>query len=391
MSFFALLLAFLAEQIRPLPRHNAVHEAARSLIRWAGHALDAGSASYAAFAWALAVVVPTLFVWALGSLMWAIHPIFSLLFHVLVLWFTLGFRQFSHYFTELQLALARGDLPLARRHLHDWMRSTDETWTSDTLTLPEICRTAIEEGVVASHRNVYGVLFWYAVLPGPAGAALYRLAGMARHEWAARPDAFGNIARRAFAVLDWIPARMTAIGFAIVGNFEEALYGWRQRAALWPDPQRGIVVESAAGALGVRLTPLPPKPLLLTATAATAAAAARVPTAPFGTSAPGSLPPGSFPTAEVPPGSVPLVGVPPGSVPPGSVPPGTVPPLEGVTPEMASAAAASDAGAANEPPDDAERRLPDPPALHAAVGLLWRSVVLWMFLLLLLSLAGWAT
>lgn len=363
MSFFALLLAFLAEQIRPLPRNNAVHEAARSLIRWAGHALDAGSASYAAFAWTLAVVVPTLFVWALGSLMWAIHPIFSLLFHVLVLWFTLGFRQFSHYFTELQLALARGDLMLARRHLHDWMRSTDETWTSDTLTLPEICRTAIEEGVVASHRNVYGVLFWYAVLPGPAGAALYRLAGMARHEWAARPDAFGNIARRAFAVLDWLPARMTAIGFAIVGNFEEALYGWRQRAALWPDPQRGIVVESAAGALGVRLTPLPPKPLLLTATAAATAAS---PVAPLQASAASPLPPGSLP-------------------------PGTLPPLDGVTPEMASAAATSDPDEGIDPPDDAERRLPDPPALHAAVGLLWRSVVLWMFLLLLLSLAGWAT
>jgi adenosylcobinamide-phosphate synthase len=371
MSFFALLLAFLAEQIRPLPRNNAVHEAARSLIRWAGHALDAGNASYAAFAWALAVVVPTLFVWALGSLMWAIHPIFSLLFHVLVLWFTLGFRQFSHYFTELQLALARGDLPLARRHLHDWMRSTDETWTRDTLTLPEICRTAIEEGVVASHRNVYGVLFWYAVLPGPAGAALYRLAGMARHEWAARPDAFGNAARRAFAVLDWIPARMTAIGFAIVGNFEEALYGWRQRAALWPDPQRGIVVESAAGALGVRLTPLPAKPLLLTATVVSATS---VPTAPWGTSAASTSPASTSPASTLASDAVPPVG--------------------GVPPDMASAAAAataSDAGAASDLPDDAERRLPDPPALHAAVGLLWRSVVLWMFLLLLLSLAGWAT
>lgn len=354
MSFFALLLAFLAEQIRPLPRNNAVHMAARSLIRWAGHALDAGSAAYAAFAWALAVAVPTLFVWALGALMWAIHPIFSLVFHVLVLWFTLGFRQFSHYFTELQLALARGDLPLARQHLRDWMRSTDETWTHDSLTLPEICRTAIEEGVVASHRNVYGVLFWYAVLPGPAGAALYRLAGMARHEWGTRPDAFGDVARRAFAVLDWIPARMTAIGFAVVGNFEEALYGWRQRAALWPDPQRGIVVESAAGALGVRLSPLPAKPLLLT----------------------GAVAPVVTPAAWTGDASGATVG-------------GASPAAPGVSPDMASAAA-SDVGVAPDVADDAERRLPDLPALHAAVGLLWRSVVLWMFLLLLMSLAGWA-
>lgn len=335
MSFFALLLAFVAEQIRPLPRHNAVHDAARSLCRWAGHALDAGSKGYAVLGWLLVALVPTILVWMLAALVGAIHPIFSLLFHVLVLWFTLGFRQFSHYFTELQLALARGDVSLARKHLHDWLQNSGSRPHGDVLTVPEICRTAIEEGVVASHRNVYGVLFWYAVLPGPAGAALYRLAGIAREEWGERTDAFGDVARGAFVLLDWVPARLTALGFAIVGNFEDALYGWRQRGLFWPDPQRGIIVESAAGALGVRLAPvvsrLLPAPVIV--------------------------------ESEV------------------------------VGPAMPtdSASASSEFVA---PPDggteDAETRLPDPPALHAAVGLLWRAVVLWMFLLFLLSLGGWA-
>lgn len=336
MSFFALLLAFLVEQIRPLPRNNAVHEAARSLCRWSGHALDAGNTGYAVLGWLLVVVVPSLVVWGIGLLAWAIHPIFSLLFHVLVLWFTLGFRQFSHYFTELQLALARGDITLARSHLQDWMRTSNERWSADSLTVPEICRTAIEEGVVASHRNVYGVLFWYAVLPGPAGAALYRLAGIARQEWGHRTDAFGDVARRAFELLDWVPARMTAVGFAIVGNFEDALYGWRQRARYWPDPQRGVVVESAAGALGVRLAPIALKSPLAT------------------------------PVVD----ETDVVG-----------------PVMPVAP----ADAATEFGVSADPaPEDIEAKLPDPPALHAAVGLLWRSVVLWMALLLLLSLVTWA-
>ena len=331
MSFFALLLAFLAEQVRPLPRSNAVHEAARAACRWAGHALDAGSRGYAVLGWLLVVVVPTLAIWLIGSLAWSVHPVFSLVFHVVVLWFTLGFRQFSHHFTEIQFALARGDVTLARSHLQEWLRASGDTVSAETMTVPEICRTAIEEGVVASHRNVYGVLFWYALLPGPSGAVLYKLAGVARQEWGDRADAFGDVARRAFYLLDWIPARMTAVGFAIVGNFEDALYGWRQRASSWDDPQRGVVVESAAGALGVRLAPVSGK---------------------------------------------------------------WQPPAEPVDPDLVGpvlpASAASEFTAAAEAPDEPVR-LPDPATLHAAVGLLWRAVVLWMALLLLLSLVSWAS
>jgi len=332
MSFFALLLAFLAEQVRPLPRSNAVHEAARAACRWAGHALDAGSRGYAVLGWLLVVLVPSLAVWLIGSLAWAVHPVLALVFHVVVLWFTLGFRQFSHHFTEIQFALARGDVTLARSHLQAWLQVSEGDVAAETMTVPEICRTAIEEGVVASHRNVYGVLFWYAVLPGASGAALYKLAGIVRQEWAGRADAFGDVARGAFRLLDWIPARMTAIGFAIVGNFEDALYGWRQRAASWEDPQRGVVVESAAGALGVRLAPVS-----------------------------GKWQPPAVPVED----------------------PGLVGPVQ-------PASAASEFTAAAEAPDE-PARLPDPATLHAAVGLLWRAVVLWMALLLLLSLVSCAS
>jgi cobalamin biosynthesis protein CobD/CbiB len=47
--------------------------------------------------------------------------------------------------------------------------------------------------------------------------------------------------------------RMTAVTFAIVGNFEDAIYCWRTQATSWPDPEGGIILSSGAGALGVRL------------------------------------------------------------------------------------------------------------------------------------------
>lgn len=336
MSFLALLLAFLVEQLRPLPRANPVHEGMRRLADWATRSFDVATQYHASLAWAVVVVVPTLAVWGVALLLGALHPIFGLIFHVAVLWFTLGFRQFSHPFTEMQFALARGDTALARKHLQAWLRARDPSWSAEALTVPELCRVAIEEGVVDAHRHVFGVLFWYTVLPGPCGAVLYRFSVLLREHWATRVDGFGVSSRKAFYVLDWVPARLTAIGFAIVGNFEDAFYGWRQRARAWPDRQRGIVVEAAAGALGVQLAP-------------------RV----FNDAAMGL-----------------------------TVPASVVDPLDPVVP--LNAAATSDLGIA---PDvllpEPERNPPQPATLHAAVGLLWRAVVLWMVLLLMISLVYW--
>jgi cobalamin biosynthesis protein CobD/CbiB len=64
---------------------------------------------------------------------------------------------------------------------------------------------------------------------------------------------FGEFARRAFGVIDWLPARITATAFAVVGDFEDAIYCWRTQAARWPDRLLGVVLAAGAGAIGVRL------------------------------------------------------------------------------------------------------------------------------------------
>jgi cobalamin biosynthesis protein CobD/CbiB len=69
---------------------------------------------------------------------------------------------------------------------------------------------------------------------------------------------FGWFAARAFAAIDWIPQRVSAFTFALVGDFEDALYCWRTQAAQWLRPEEGIVLASGAGALSVRLgEPIP--------------------------------------------------------------------------------------------------------------------------------------
>ena len=145
-----------------------------------------------------------------------------------------------------------GETERARALLGEWRGRS-----ADGLTASEIARLAMEEALVAAHRHVFAVVVWFVLLPGPAGALMYRLTNYFSRQWGARRDAefgaFGRFAARAFAVIDWLPVRITAAAFAIVGDFEDAVYCWRTQAARWPDEAAGILLASGAGALGVRL------------------------------------------------------------------------------------------------------------------------------------------
>jgi adenosylcobinamide-phosphate synthase len=121
-----------------------------------------------------------------------------------------------------------------------------------TRTREEVIRLAIEEALLASHRHVFGVLLWYLVLPGPSGAVLYRLAAYLAWRWKGL-GGFGGFAERAFYALEWPAVRLTAAAFAVVGDFEDAVYCWRTQARSWLDPNAGIVLAAGAGAMGVRL------------------------------------------------------------------------------------------------------------------------------------------
>jgi cobalamin biosynthesis protein CobD/CbiB len=115
---------------------------------------------------------------------------------------------------------------------------------------------AVEQGVREAHYGAFALVLWFVLLPGALGVVLYQLAHRASRLWSEHGDPderdFGWFSARAFAVLDWLPQRCTAFAFAIVGNFEDALFSWRQQTADWFSPAADIVLASGAGALGIR-------------------------------------------------------------------------------------------------------------------------------------------
>ena len=261
MSFFAILFALLIEQVRPLGAHNPIHSGLRLWARWVSRNVDAGKPQHGWVAWILAVVVPALATLAVHGLLaafvgWPAAMVWS----VLVLYVTLGFRQFSHHFTDIRDALESGDEARARELLALWQRV-------DASELPpsEIVRHVIEYSVLAAHRHVFGVLACFSILAafglGPAGAVLYRMAEFVARYWRYRnrtqvqpaSEALQSAAAHAWTVVDWLPARMTAIAFAVVGSFEEAIDCWRNYAERFPNDNDGVILAATSGAVNVRL------------------------------------------------------------------------------------------------------------------------------------------
>ena len=326
MSFFAVLFALLLEQLKPLPRDTWVHEQLVAWVRWTGRNFDAGKPHHTVVVWAVSVLLPGALVAAAFLAINHFSLLLGLAFNVGLLYLTLGFRQFSHFFTDIRDALDRGDEDEARRKLGEW-RHLD----ASELPRTEVLRHVLEHALLAAHRHVFGVFFWFIVLSalglGPTGAVLYRMAEFASRYWGYRQrtldapsnDALLSLSRRLFAIIDHVPARLTAAGFAVVGNFEEAVNGWRRDATLWLHPNEGTILAAAAGALGVQLG--------------------------------------------------------------GSAAPGVTPDRSNTFTSGIEAGAADAAGlTAGVPPQVGH--------LQSVVGLVWRSVVLWMLLVALLSLAN---
>ena len=247
MSVLAIIAALVIEQWRPLGERRTVAGALSGWAAWLERTFNGGERRHGAVAWLVAVVPAVAAAIAIHYALFAVTPLLALAFNIAVLYLTLGFRQFSHYFTDLQLAVKAGDIDRARTLLDQWRGASGVVRSRE-----EVIRLAIEEALLASHRHVFGVLLWYLILPGPSGAILYRLAAYLAARWRDY-GAFGRFAVKAFHLLEWPAVRLTAAAFAIVGDFEDAVYCWRTQARNWPDPDAGVVLAAGAGAMGVRL------------------------------------------------------------------------------------------------------------------------------------------
>jgi len=196
-------------------------------------------------AWLLAVVPLTLLAWALASL-----PQIGWLLSVLLLYLAIGLRSLGEHAQPVALALRAGDLSQARRRV-SYMVSRQTAELDATAVAAATTESVLENGSDA----VFAALFWFAVLGAP-GVVLYRLANTLDAMWGYRNERFqrfGWAAARLDDALNWLPARLVALTYGLLGNTCQAWSCWRRQAPQWDSPNAGPVMAAGAGALNVRL------------------------------------------------------------------------------------------------------------------------------------------
>ncbi|MDO1527744.1 adenosylcobinamide-phosphate synthase CbiB [Fulvimonas sp. R45] len=237
-----LLDALLGEPRRAHPLVAFGRLAVRIESRWHADRRVAG-----VVAWCAAVLPAVAAAWLLcrwlpGRAGW--------FFAIAVLYLALGLRSLGEHAKPVADALAAGELDAGRA-------AVSRMVSRDTAALDgrQVAAAATESVLENGNDAVFGALFWFAVLGAP-GVVLYRLANTLDAMWGYRTPRyarFGWAAARIDDALNVLPARLTALTYALCGQFERALGCWRRQAPQWDSPNAGPVMAAGAGALGVEL------------------------------------------------------------------------------------------------------------------------------------------
>lgn len=194
----------------------------------------------------LVLIIPVI----VGVALLAAIPIWGKIVEILVLYLSIGGKSLSTHASDVANALRGSDIALARQKVSLIVsRDTSQLQESD------IARAAIESVLENGNDAIFGAIFWFLVLGAP-GVVLYRLANTLDAMWGYKNERylyFGWAAARLDDVLNWIPARLTAVSYALVGNAKVAWQCWRRQARQWYSPNAGPVMASGAGALCLEL------------------------------------------------------------------------------------------------------------------------------------------
>jgi adenosylcobinamide-phosphate synthase len=194
-------------------------------------------------AWAL-VVLPFV---ALAELL---RPYAPFAVDVALLYFALGAQSLCEHAEAIARPLQHGHLDEARQRV-SWIVSRD----TSALDESGVAKAGVESVLENGNDAIFGTLFWFALLGGP-GALLFRLANTLDAMWGYRTERFnlfGRFAARIDDALNWVPARLTALTYALLGQTRNALACWRAQAPGWDSPNAGPVMSAGAGSLGVQL------------------------------------------------------------------------------------------------------------------------------------------
>ncbi|AKO51144.1 cobalamin biosynthesis protein CobD [Marinobacter psychrophilus] len=173
-----------------------------------------------------------------------------LLVQATALYFALSLRGLAEHGLAVAQPLQRGELNVAREQV-----SRIVSRQASALDQQGVAAAATESMLENGADAVFASLFWFLV-GGIPGVIVHRAVNTLDAMWGYRNPQFlyfGRAAARLDDVMGWLPARLTALTYTLLGNRKLAWRCWRQQASQWDSPNAGPVMAAGAGALNVQL------------------------------------------------------------------------------------------------------------------------------------------
>ncbi len=172
------------------------------------------------------------------------------LFSPVILYLCIAPKSLLQHTLAIYKPLQTGNLTQARQAIA--MIVSRETQQMDSQA---IRKATIESTLENGADAIFAPIFWF-VLAGPTGAVLYRLSNTLDAMWGYKNKRyyyFGFAAARLDDILNWVPARLTALSYILLGDSRKAWSCYQQQSPHCESPNAGVVMSAGAGSLNVTL------------------------------------------------------------------------------------------------------------------------------------------
>lgn len=181
-------------------------------------------------------------VWLVDAMLDGVAAVFSFLFGIAVLVYTIGPRDLQQQVEQFLDAIERDDGEAACLYAEQLL---GQKVSGDPV---EVTRKVAQGVLVEANNRLFGVLFWFMLL-GPVGAVLFRLGCELKKHLQESDSGLAAAAQDLYRIMIWPSARLVVLGFALAGSFVDTVSRWRSLGDIWRDDSETLLIESGLGAI----------------------------------------------------------------------------------------------------------------------------------------------
>ena len=181
-------------------------------------------------------------VWLVSAMLGNVLGLLGFLFGIAVLIFTIGPRDLEEDVQNINTAFENKDFEAANFYA---CQLSNRDISEPPL---QLAQTIKEDILLQANIRMLGVFFWFILL-GPVGAVLFRLSCLLKENQQSENDDFANASRDLYQIVNWLPARICVLSYAVAGNFVDTMSYWNGLSDLWLRESEEFIVVSGIGAL----------------------------------------------------------------------------------------------------------------------------------------------